>query len=306
MKNKHWTTADIPDLSGKVIIVTGGNSGLGYESVKAFANKDAEIILACRSAEKGEKAKQEILKNKPDANIVVMPLDLADLASVRDFANKFTANYSKLDILMNNAGIMTPPYFKTKDGFEGQFGTNHLGHFALTGLLFGLLKKTPESRIVNTSSAAHKAGKMDFSNLMYEDGKGYSRIRAYGRSKLANLLFTYELQRKLQDIDASIITLAAHPGGAKTNLDTHMRRIWWIKVLIPLISASMQSQAMGALPQIRAAVDPAANGGTYYGPEKGMKGYPVLVESNSRSHNLEDAARLWAVSEQLTGVSFEF
>ncbi len=306
MKNKHWTTADIPDLSGKVIIVTGGNSGLGYESVKAFANKDAEIILACRSAEKGEKAKQEILKNKPDANIVVMPLDLADLASVRDFANKFTANYSKLDILMNNAGIMTPPYFKTKDGFEGQFGTNHLGHFALTGLLFGLLKKTPESRIVNTSSAAHKAGKMDFSNLMYEDGKGYSRIRAYGRSKLANLLFTYELQRKLQDIDASIITLAAHPGGAKTNLDTHMRRIWWIKVLIPLISASMQSQAMGALPQIRAAVDPEANGGTYYGPEKGMKGYPVLVESNSRSHNLEDAARLWAVSEQLTGVSFEF
>ena len=306
MKNKHWTTADIPDLSGKVIIVTGGNSGLGYESVKAFANKDAEIILACRSVEKGEKAKQEILKNKPDANIVVMPLDLADLASVRDFANKFTANYSKLDILMNNAGIMTPPYFKTKDGFEGQFGTNHLGHFALTGLLFGLLKKTPESRIVNTSSAAHKAGKMDFSNLMYEDGKGYSRIRAYGRSKLANLLFTYELQRKLQDIDASIITLAAHPGGAKTNLDTHMRRIWWIKVLIPLISASMQSQAMGALPQIRAAVDPEANGGTYYGPEKGMKGYPVLVESNSRSHNLEDAARLWAVSEQLTGVSFEF
>lgn len=306
MKKGKWTTADMPDLTGKLIIVTGGNSGLGYESVKAFAIKGAEVVLASRSGEKGEEARAEILKSVPGGKITVMQLDLGDLESVRNFAKSFGKSYKKLDVLLNNAGIMMSPYFQTKDGFEGQFGTNHLGHFALTGLLMEVLLQTGNSRIVNVSSGAHKRGEMDFENLQFDNGKGYSPIKAYGRSKLSNLLFTYELQRKLEAAGKDTIAVAAHPGVAMTNLARYLEERFLFKLLNPLFKWMAQDQAQGALPQIRASVDPGVKGGEYYGPDgrNEMKGYPVLVPSNEASHNLQDAARLWEESERLTGVAF--
>lgn len=304
----NWKIQDMPVLTGKVVIVTGGNSGLGYESVKAFAMKDAEVILASRSPEKGEEARKVILQAVPEGTIRVMQLDLGDLESVRAFVSDFKKQYKRLDILLNNAGIMMTPYFKTKDGFEGQFGTNHLGHFALTGLLFELIQNTPGSRIVNVSSGAHRNGVMDFDNLQYEEGKGYTPSKAYGRSKLANLLFTYELQRKLEASGSDTIAVAAHPGIAMTNLARHMQGRFLFKILIPLFKWMAQDQAMGALPQLRASVDPGVKGSEYYGPDgkREWKGYPVVVQSNEASHNQQDAARLWEESERLTGVKFEF
>ncbi len=306
MKKENWTTENIPDLTGKVIIVTGGNSGLGYESVKAFAEKGAEVILASRSVEKGELAKKEIGEVK--GNISVLKLDLMDFSSIKSFALKFKEKYKRLDVLLNNAGIMTTPYFLTKDGLEAQMGTNHFGHFALTGLLFGLIKNTPGSRIVNVSSMAHKQGKMDFNNLLFENGKGYSPIKSYGRSKLANLLFTYELQRRMEASGIKSIAVAAHPGVSNTNLARYLEDKLIFKILMPLMSPFIQEQEMGALPEIRASVDEHVKGAEYYGPDgfNEMKGKPVLVHSNAASHNLEDARKLWEVSEKITGVSYQF
>jgi NAD(P)-dependent dehydrogenase (short-subunit alcohol dehydrogenase family) len=308
MKDMNWTVENIPDLKGKTIIVTGGNSGLGYESVKAFAAKGAEVIMASRSTEKGEDARIEILKEYPRGKIKVMQLDLGDLASVKSFASEFKLSYQKLDVLLNNAGIMMTPYFTTKDGFEGQFGTNHLGHFALTGLLMDLVLKTPGARVVNVSSGAHKSGVMDFTNLQYENGRGYKPMKAYGRSKLSNLLFTYELQRKLEAAKKDTIASAAHPGFALTNIANHLQGKFLVKILTPLLNRMAQDQAMGALPQIRASVAPEVKGNEYYGPDgkREMKGFPILVESNEASHNQSDAAKLWEESEKLTGVKFEF
>jgi len=302
----NWTTENIPDLTGKIIIVTGGNSGLGFESVKAFTAKGAEVILASRSVEKGEKAKAEILQQHPEGKIKVAKLDLADLDSVRGFAKNFQQNHNRLDVLLNNAGIMTTPYFKTKDGFEGQVGTNHLGHFALTGLLLPVLKKTSQSRVVNVSSVAHKQGKMNFRNLLFENGKGYSPMKAYGRSKLANLLFTYELQRFFKANNIDSISVAAHPGVSQTDLFRYLDEKWYFRMVRPLFKAISQESKMGALPEIRAAVDPEVKGGEYYGPSgfREMKGHPVKVKSNSASYNEEDARKLWEVSEKLTGVIF--
>ncbi|HKK63095.1 MAG TPA: oxidoreductase [Bacteroidales bacterium] len=306
MKEDKWTTADIPDLAEKVIIVTGGNSGLGYASVKAFAEKGANVILTSRSLEKGEQAKKEIQKAIPGSMITLMQLDLSDLSSVKSFVKEFKKSYNSLDVLLNNAGIMMTPYFKTKDGFEGQFGTNHLGHFALTGLLMDSILATPGSRVVNVSSGAHKQGTMDFENLQFDGGVGYRPIKAYGRSKLANLLFTYELQRKLETAGKDSIALAAHPGVAMTNLGRHLHDKLIVKILFPLFKWMMQDQDMGALPQIRASVDPNVRGAEYYGPGgKGeRKGYPVIVPSNEASHNKKDAAKLWEASEKLTGIKF--
>jgi NAD(P)-dependent dehydrogenase (short-subunit alcohol dehydrogenase family) len=304
----NWTLENMPDLNGKTIVVTGGNSGLGYESVKAFAQKGAEVILTSRTLDKGEKAKKEILEHFPEGKIQVMQLDLGDLESVRSFVASYKEKYKKLDVLLNNAGIMMTPYFTTKDGFEGQFGTNHLGHFALTALLMETLLNTPGSRVVNVSSGAHRNGEMDFSNLQYENGKGYKSMKAYGRSKLSNLLFTYELQRRLISEKKDTLALAAHPGVAMTNLARHLEGKFLFKVLTPLFKRMAQDQAMGALPQIRASVDPQVKGGEYYGPDgkREWKGYPVIVPSNEASHNLEDASRLWEESEKLTGVEFEW
>jgi NAD(P)-dependent dehydrogenase (short-subunit alcohol dehydrogenase family) len=299
---EKWTLNDIPDLTGKVIIVTGGNSGLGYESVKAFAENGAEVVLASRLIENGNKAKDKIGNTK--GKIVVMELDLAAFDSIKRFVNDFRKKYDRLDVLLNNAGIMISPYFLTKDGLEGQNGINHFGHFALTGQLIDLINKTPGSRIVNVSSNAHKYGKMDFDNLLFEDGKDYSPMKSYSRSKLSNLLFTYELQRKFSSNGTDTIAVAAHPGASKTNLIKYVEDKWWFKVLSPFMGLMAQDAAQGALPQIRAAVDPDVKGGQYYGPHKGMKGDPVLVESNGSSHDTESAKKLWEASEKITGISF--
>ena len=302
-----WTIWNMPDLTGKIIIVTGANSGIGYEAAKEFARKGAQVILACRSMDKAEAALVAIQAELPTAQAEIMPLDLASQASVRQFAAAFKAKYDQLDILVNNAGIMMVPYATTEDGFESQFATNHLGHFALTGLLIDLLLKTPASRVVNVSSTGHRMGKMDFDNLLYEDGNGYSPAGAYGRSKLANLLFTYELQRRFEAVGADAMATAAHPGTSSTNLTGHMADRWYFKLGQPLFEQMVQDADMGALPTIRAAVDPQAKGGDYYGPKGFMEqgGYPVLVQSNDASHNLADAKRLWEVSEVLTGVTFD-
>lgn len=307
VKNVKWTTEQLPDLTGKIIIVTGGNSGLGYESVKAFAMKGAEVILASRSRDRGEAARSEILKAIPDAKIAVMHLELGDLASVRSFSVEFRKRYNKLDVLLNNAGIMMSPYFQTKDGFEGQFGINHLGHFALTGLLMEVVLDTPGSRIVNVSSGAHKRGEVDFTNLMFEKGRRYSPMKAYGQSKLANLLFTYELQRRMESAQKDTIAVAAHPGFAKTNLGRYLEEKLIYKILFPIANWFAQDQAMGALPQIRASIDQGVKGGQYYGPDgrNEMKGYPVVVSSSMASHSLQDAAKLWEESEKLTGVRID-
>ncbi len=307
MNTSHnWTTASIPVLTGKIIVVTGGNSGLGFEAVKAFAEKGATVIMACRSVSKGENAKRLILELFPKAIIVVSELDLADLKSITAFSNRFYEQYSSLNILLNNAGIMMGPYCLTKDGFENQIGTNHLGHFALTGLLLPMLKKTPKSRVVNVSSIAHKQGVMDFSNLLYENGSGYTPMKAYGRSKLSNLLFTYELQRFFEKNKIDCIAVAAHPGVSDTNLFQHAASKWVMSILKPVFSLFVQSASMGVLPELRASVESFAKGGEYFGPKgKGeMKGYPVLVNSTNDSYDLDNAKKLWEISEKLTKVVY--
>jgi NAD(P)-dependent dehydrogenase (short-subunit alcohol dehydrogenase family) len=306
MNANKWTTHQVPDLSGKVVIVTGGNSGLGYESVKAFAEKGATVVLASRSYDKGNAAREDLLKGKPSGEIAVMELDLGDLSSVKKFADSFQKEYDRLDVLLNNAGIMMTPYGLTQDGLESQMGVNHFGHFALTGLLLDRILATPASRIVNVSSMAHNRGQMDFDNLLFEHGRDYSPIRAYGRSKLANLLFTYELQRRLEAKGHDSLAVAAHPGVAQTNLGRYIEGKFLVKLLMPIFSHFTQDAAMGALPQIRASVDPSVKGGAYFGPDgrREMTGYPVEVQSNGSSHDREAAQRLWEVSEQLTGVAF--
>jgi len=302
-----WTAADIPDLSGKTFIVTGGNSGIGYEAALQLAGKGAEVVLACRDPRKADRAGEEISRAFSGARLQSMELDLANLASVAAFAERFAAAHSRLDGLINNAGVMALPQMKTADGFEMQFGTNHLGHFALTGRLLESLLATPESRVVNVSSTAHKPGRMHFDDLQWE--RGYQRWFVYAQSKLANLLFTYELQRRLAARGASCIAVACHPGYSATNLQTAAARIEGSPLMERfwngLNGLVAQSSAMGALPTLRAATDPEVRGGDYYGPANlfESRGYPVKVKSTRRSHNLEDAAKLWAISTDLTAVN---
>jgi len=306
MSNTIFTSNNLPDLSGKTIIVTGGNSGLGAESVKVFAEQGAQIVMAVRSIEKGEEVKSTFLKVCDDLAIDVMQLDLTNLQSIKSFAQQFKAKYTKLDILLNNAGIMIPPYQTTTDGFESQMGTNHMGHFALTGLLMDVLSKTPGARVVNVSSIAHKMGKMDFNNLMYEGGKNYNATKAYGRSKLANLLFTFELQRYFEKNKIQAISVAAHPGVSQTNLFKFAADAWYAKFLLPVFKLMIQSSRMGAMPQIYASIADNVKGGEYYGPGglREMWGYPTLVKAKDEAYNTNDARQLWEVSEKLTGVKF--
>ena len=300
MQKRVWTVDQIPDQSGRIALVTGANSGIGYETAKALAVKGATMILACRSSSKGEEAAAAILRDHPSAKVETLALDLSSLASVRAFAQRFRSKFSALDLLINNAGVMTPPYAKTEDGFELQLGTNHLGHFALTGLLIDRLLKTDGSRIVTVSSMAHQVGKVDFDDLHRE--KRYRRMEAYGQSKLANLLFTYELQRRLEQAGSAAIAVAAHPGWTGTNLQRHNRLFEFFN---PLLA---QKPEMGALPTLYAAVSPDVRGGDYFGPEGfiEMKGYPKKVSSNTRSHDRETAAKLWELSEALVAVRFDF
>ena len=306
MKHK-WTFDDIPDLSGKTIIVTGSNSGIGFEAIKHFSAKGAHTILACRNINNGKSAKEQILEEHPNAKIDVMNLDLADLKSIHSFVKKSNEKYGKLDVLLNNAGIVCP-YEKTKDGFEIQIGTNHLGHFALTGLLLHSLKNTKGSRVVNVSSLGHKFGKMDFDNFMFEKGD-YSIMKAYGKSKLCNLLFTYELQRRFEKFNIDCIAVAAHPGVAKSNLSKYVTKKLLYKIGMAISNSIMsQNTSMGALPQIRASVDPLVKGGDYFGPGgfQEWRGYPIIVKSNDASHDLDNAKRLWEISEDLTKIKYDF
>jgi NAD(P)-dependent dehydrogenase (short-subunit alcohol dehydrogenase family) len=308
MSNRKWTLNDIPDQMGRVVVITGGNSGLGYETVRAFVQKGANVVLACRSINKGEIAKETILKQVPEGKIILMTLDLMDLASIRNFVEKFKQNFFRLDILINNAGIMASPYALTRDGFESQMGTNHLGHFALTGLLLDLIANTPNSRVVIVSSLAHKQWKINFTNSLSEYAHNYNSLRAYARSKLANLLFAYELQRRFEKNCYNSIAVAAHPGASYTNLGRHQEGKLLARILRPLIIKVLPSPHAGALPQIRAAADPCVKGGEYYGPSGFLQlaGHPVVVKSTKSSHNLEDAQKLWDISEELTGVKYRF
>ncbi len=293
-----WNEKNIPNQSGKVTIVTGANSGIGYETAQELARKGATVVLACRSKSRGETAVSQIRANNADANVELMLLDLGDLASVRGFVDEFSGRYDRLDILANNAGVMMPPLGKTPDGFELQFGINHLGHFALTGLLYDLLARTPKSRVVTVSSMAHRNGKIDFDNLNAE--KNFSKSGAYGQSKLANLLFTYELQRRFEAAGVDTIATAAHPGWTATNLQDET---WIFRMLNPLLA---QKPLMGALPTLYAATAPDVQGGDYYGPDgwQGIKGYPTKEKSNDRSYETAVAAKLWTISEGLTSVQY--
>lgn len=306
MGNHKWSLLDMPDQTGRVVVITGGNSGLGFETAKAFALRNAEVVIACRSIEKGEIAKESIISLFPNGKVNVIPLDLVDLSSVEAFASHFMQNYARLDILINNAGIMTCPYALTKDGFESQMGTNHLGHFALTGHLIRLISSTPNSRVVVVSSLAHKQWKISFENSLSEYAPSYNRMRAYARSKLANLLFAYHLQRMLEQKNVDSICVAAHPGASYTNLGRHLEGSLFVRFLRPLIVKILPTAASGALPIIRAAVDIEVKGGAFYGPSGFLQlsGSPVRVESSRTSHNSEDSVKLWGISERLTGVRF--
>ena len=309
MSNVRWTADTIPHLTDKVAIITGANSGLGYESALALAGKGAQVVIASRNQDKAKTARDAIYNAHPNAILDIIQLDLANLESVQRFAETFTTKYDRLDILMNNAGVMALPPRKTTDGFEMQFGTNHLGHFALTGRLLDLILATPNARVVTVSSSLHRQGKMNFDDLQSEEN--YAKWDAYAQSKLANLLFAFELQRKLEAVDSSTISVGAHPGYSGTNLQTtgpdmegsQIRRVM-MKVANVLFS---QSAAMGALPQLYAAVGPDVKGGEYYGPGglMEMRGYPTRVKANDQAYDNESAARLWTISKQLTGVTYQ-
>jgi NAD(P)-dependent dehydrogenase (short-subunit alcohol dehydrogenase family) len=290
-----WNFADMPDQSGRTAVVTGANTGLGYETATALAARGARVVLAVRNLDKGKAAADLIARAHPGTDVSVQELDLTSLASIEDAAHALRSGLDQLDLLINNAGVMMTPKSTTKDGFELQFGTNHLGHFALTGRLLDLLLATPLSRVVTVSSISHRTGRIRFDDLQSE--RRYGRVAAYGQSKLANLLFTYELQRRLSGTDT--IAVAAHPGGSSSELSRYLPNV--VRLAFQQIE---QNTEMGALPTLRAATDPNVSGGDYYGPGgfAQLHGYPEAVASSGRSHDGEVARRLWAVSEQLTGV----
>jgi NAD(P)-dependent dehydrogenase (short-subunit alcohol dehydrogenase family) len=297
-----WTVADVPDQSGRTALVTGANSGIGFETAALLARRAAITVLACRDAGKAEAAAARMTAAAPGATVSVVRLDLASLDSVRAAAAEILAGYERLDLLINNAGLMWPAYGKTADGFELQFGTNHLGHFAFTGLLLEAMLPVPGSRVITVSSNGHRVGRIDFADLQSE--QRYGRMTAYAESKLANLMFTYELQRRLAAAGAPTAALAAHPGNAFTELTRHLPAV--LQSAYPAVGGLFgQSAAMGALPTLRAATDPAAAGGEYYGPGglAQFKGYPVRVSSTARARDESAQRRLWAESERLTGVT---
>jgi NAD(P)-dependent dehydrogenase (short-subunit alcohol dehydrogenase family) len=299
MKQTKWNHTNIDDHTGKIVIVTGGASGIGLETASILASKNATVIIAVRNLEKGETAQNLIKKNFPKADIRIMELDLANLSSVLTFTEKFKLAFSRLDLLINNAGVMIPPYQKTADGFELQMGTNHLGHFALTCVLIDLIKSTKESRIVNVSSMAHKTGNINFNDLNWEKRK-YKKWSAYGDSKIANLYFTFSLQQRLEKENSHVIVAAAHPGYTATKLQRHMG------IFSVLNYVFAQSIPMGALPTLYAATAKDVKSGNFFGPSGFMeiKGYPKKVISNTRSRDPQIAEKLWKISEKLTGVTY--
>ena len=298
---KRWTENEIPDQSGRIVLITGANSGIGFETTRALAQKGATVIMACRNTARGNEARNQLLPLVPQAKLIVMELDLSDLTSVRRFAAAFQGSYDTLDILINNAGVMIPPYTQTKQGFELQFGTNFLGHFALTGLMLPLMNEVENSRIVTVSSLAGNNGTIDFEDL-HSTFKPYKKWDTYGQSKLAELIFSFELARRLEDSNSKTIAVAAHPGGSTTNLQ-RTTGFFMKNVLFPLLS---QSPDKAALPSLLAATDSLATNGTYWGPSgfTELKGSPHQAKVPAAAHDKTIGNRLWKVGEDLTGVTF--
>ncbi len=305
-----WTIDDIPDQHGRTAVVTGANSGIGYETALALAGQGAQVVLAVRSLDKGQQAARSIRQRHSNAQIEIAELDLSSLESIRRFAAAFLARRQPLALLINNAGVMAIPYRQTVDGFEMQFGTNHLGHFALTGLLLPALLTAPRARIVTVSSINHHFGAIAFDNL--DASQRYGRFGAYNQSKLANLLFAYELQRRLEAVHAEAISVACHPGYSATNLQTAGPRMSGARlreITFRLVNTLVaQKAAMGALPVLYAATAPGVNGCDYIGPRGigGLRGHPGKIRSSRRSYDPVAARELWQVSEQLTGVHYDF
>lgn len=300
-----WTEIDVPDQAGRLAVITGSNTGLGYDTARVLAAHGATVVMAVRDTAKGEAAAAKIRALTPGAEVVVHKLDLGSLASVKQAGAELAAAYPRIDLLINNAGVMYPPKSTTADGFELQFGTNHLGHFALTGLLLNNLLEVDGSRVVVVASIAHDIrARIDFDDLQWERRR-YDRVASYGQSKLANLMFAYDLQRRLAAAKAKTIAVAAHPGVAATELVRHipgatLPGVDWISGKL------LNTAEMGALPTLRAATDPTVKGGQYYGPDgfRELRGYPVLVGSSRQSKDEAVQKRLWTVSEELTGVTF--
>ncbi|MEY9963803.1 NAD(P)-dependent dehydrogenase (short-subunit alcohol dehydrogenase family) [Streptacidiphilus sp. MAP12-16] len=295
-----WTAADVPDQTGRVALVTGANTGLGLETAAVLAGRGATVVLACRDPEKAKAAAERI-----GGRTELLALDLASLASVREAAEEVRQRFERLDLLINNAGVMIPPHQRTADGFELQLGTNHLGHFALTGLLLDRLRDVPGSRVVVVASMAHRQARngINFDDLQWE--RRYSRMGAYAQSKLANLMFMYELQRRLAAAEAETVALAAHPGFSTTDLTRYVPAP--LRPFNTLLAAPFGQPAdRGALPTLRAATDPLAMGAHYYGPDGPfeMRGWPVLKASSAAAHDESAQQRLWTISEELTGVRY--
>jgi NAD(P)-dependent dehydrogenase (short-subunit alcohol dehydrogenase family) len=306
MSRKKWTAEQIPDQSGRLAVVTGANSGLGLVTARELARQGAHVVMACRNTEKGARAMREIEAEVPQAKLELLALDLGSLASVAEFADMLRGGSGRdgIDLLINNAGVMAPPRRATSDGFELQFGTNHLGHFALTARLFDLLELRPGTRVVTLSSGAHKAGRIAFDDLQGEHR--YMRWSAYAQSKLANLLFALELHRRLRASGSDIASIPVHPGYAHTNLQSAaVPMVDRLAMVVPNLVLA-QSAEMGALPQLYAAASPDAQSGLYYGPDGigELRGHPHVCQTSRAARSERKAAQLWDVSQELTGVTF--
>lgn len=294
-----WDIKNVSSQRGKIVIITGANSGIGYVTALELAKKDATVVMACRNLPAADEVKNEILGIYPKAQITTMQIDLSRLSSVRDFADHFRKTFDKLNLLINNAGIMMSPYKETEDGFENQLATNFMGHFALTGLLMQQLINTPDSRVITLSSLAYKWAAVNFDDLHFK--KGYNKRKAYGQSKRACLIFAYELNRRLAASNKSTISLAAHPGMTKTNLDRYFPAF-----IRPLGNLFLQGAKKGALPTLFAALQKELKGGEYIGPDgfKELSGHPTIVDSNEATKDQEIANKLWMVAEEMTGVHY--
>lgn len=309
--SRGWTDRDVPVLDGRRYFVTGANSGLGYETARALARRGAHVVLACRDLARGVGARERLLREGPGARVDTTHLDLANLGSIRRTAQTFVSVLDRLDGLICNAGVMGLPHQRTADGFEYQIGVNHLGHFALVGLMLPLLLKTPGARIVVVSSNLHKRGRLNLLDDPNWDRHRYDRWQAYNQSKLANLLFAFELDRRLRAAGASVVAVGAHPGYAATELQPRAARQGGSRLerLLMAVSNALvaQSAAAGAWPILRAATDPAVRGGEYFGPSRWreLRGPAVRAEPSAAARDPEAAARLWRWSEAATGVRYE-
>jgi NAD(P)-dependent dehydrogenase (short-subunit alcohol dehydrogenase family) len=309
MANGKWTAEQIPSQAGKIALVTGANSGIGYQAAMQLARHGAHVLLGCRSADKGSAALARLQREVPGASVEVVQLDMASLASIRAFASTFIARGIALDLLINNAGVMALPKREmTVDGFERQFGTNHLGHFALTGLLLPALLASSAPRVVTVASLAHRTGKIEFDNLQSEKSYKGAGWDAHNASKLANILFAKELDRRARAAGSGLLSLAVHPGVSMTSIfangpGTANLKAVMVKLLAPVL---MQKDDAGALPTLYAATSPDAKGGEYIGPDGfgELKGAPVVVQPKPQALDTAVGQRLWAVSEELTGVKY--